>query len=237
MASNTSTKAGTLPVVETFGPVLQGEGRMIGTPTLFVRLGYCDYKCSWCDTLYAVLPEQVRQNSAQMTAGEIRDRLHELDATVPWVTLSGGNPVMHDLADLVALLHADGRKIAVETQGTVFREWVRECEVVTVSPKPPSSGMETNFPQLDRFAALPRANLKVVVFDDADFAYAKHIHGRYSGVPFYLQVGNTVGGDDRDALLAKLGWLGRRTLADPAMQDTVVLPQLHVLLYGNRRGV
>lgn len=237
MASDTQTKARTFPVVETFGPVLQGEGRMIGTPTLFVRLGYCDFRCSWCDTLYAVLPEQVRENSEQMTAAAIRDRLRALDATVPWVTLSGGNPVMHDLTDLVALLHADGRRIAVETQGTVFREWVRYCEVVTVSPKPPSSGMESNLAQLDRFAALPRANLKVVVFDDADFAYARHVHERYPGVPFYLQVGNNVGGDDRDALLARLDWLGQRTLADPAMQDAVVLPQLHVLLYGNRRGV
>ncbi len=237
MPSDAPISARTFPVVETFGPVLQGEGRMIGTPTHFVRFGYCDFKCAWCDSLYAVLPEQVRENSTQMTADAIRDRLRTLDATVPWVTLSGGNPVMHDLTGLVALLHADGRKIAVETQGTVFRDWLSDCEVVTVSPKPPSSGMETNFAQLDRFAALPRANLKVVVFDDADFAYAKHIHERYPGVPFYLQVGNAVGGDDRDALLTKLDWLGQRTLADPAMQDAIVLPQLHVLLYGNRRGV
>src|SRR5258708_10927 len=194
----------TFPVVETFGPVLQGEGRMIGVPTLFVRLGYCDFKCRWCDSLYAVIPELVRENATQMSAAAIRERLDVLDATVPWGTLSGGNPVMHDLTELVALLHAGGRKLAVETQGTVFREWLRACEVVTVSPKPPSSGMETNFAQLDRFAALPQANLKVVVFDDADLAYAKGVHQRYPGVPFYLQVGNTVGADDRDALLAKL---------------------------------
>jgi 7-carboxy-7-deazaguanine synthase len=227
----------TYPVVETFGPVLQGEGRMIGVPTLFVRLGYCDFKCRWCDSLYAVLPEQVRENATQLTAAAVRDRLDALDATVPWITLSGGNPAMHDLTDLVDLLHASGRQIAVETQGTVFREWLRACDVVTVSPKPPSSGMTTNFAQLDRFAVLPQANLKVVVFDDADLAYAKDIHLRYPAVPFYMQVGNAVGADDRDALLAKLDWLGGRVLADPALQDAVVLPQLHVLLYGNRRGV
>src|SRR5438105_4781939 len=122
------------PVVELFGPVLQGEGRMIGTPTLFARFGYCDYRCSWCDTLYAVLPEEVQRTATQMTAAEIRERLRALDPTVPWVTLSGGNPAMHDLSELVDLLHADGRKIAVETQGTVFREWLRACDVVTVSP-------------------------------------------------------------------------------------------------------
>jgi 7-carboxy-7-deazaguanine synthase len=210
---------------------------MIGVPTLFVRFGFCDFKCRWCDSLYAVIPEQVRDNATQLTATAIRERLDALDATMPWVTLSGGNPVMHDLMELVALLHAGGRKLAVETQGTIFREWLRACEVVTVSPKPPSSGMETNFAQLDRFAALPQANLKVVVFDEADLAYAKGIHLRYPSVPFYLQVGNTVGVDDRDALLAKLDWLGGKVLADSVLQDAVVLPQLHVLLYGNRRGV
>ncbi len=227
----------TFPVVETFGPVLQGEGRMIGVPTLFVRFGYCDYKCSWCDSLYAVLPEQVRANATNLTAAAIRDQLDALNPTVPWITLSGGNPAMHDLTDLVDLLHASGRKIAVETQGTVFRAWLRACELVTVSPKPPSSGMETNYAQLDRFAALPQAILKVVVFDDADLAYATGIHRRYPTVPFYLQVGNTVGADGRDALLSKLDWLSNRVLSDPSLHDAIVLPQLHVLLYGNRRGV
>jgi 7-carboxy-7-deazaguanine synthase len=225
------------PVVELFGPVLQGEGRMIGTPTLFARFGYCDFRCSWCDTLYAVLPEEVQRTATQMTVAEIRERLRALDPTVPWVTLSGGNPAMHDLSELVDLLHADGRKIAVETQGTVFREWLRACDVVTVSPKPPSSTMPTDFAQLDRFASLPNANLKVVVFDDADFAYAREIHLRFPDVPFYIQVGNAVGQDDAPALLAKLDWLGQKVLADAAMQSAIVLPQLHVLLYGNRRGV
>lgn len=227
----------TFPVIELFGPVLQGEGRMIGTPTLFARLGYCDYRCSWCDTLYAVLPEEVQRAATQMSASEIRERLRALDATVPWVTLSGGNPAMHDLSELVELLHGDGRKIAVETQGTVFREWLRACDVVTVSPKPPSSLMSTDFAQLDRFASLANANLKVVVFDDTDYAYAREVHLRYPDVPFYMQVGNTVGKDDAQALLAKLDWLGQKVLADEAMQSAIVLPQLHVLLYGNRRGV
>lgn len=225
------------PVVELFGPVLQGEGRMIGTPTLFARFGYCDFRCAWCDTLYAVLPEEVQRTATQMTAAEIRERLRALDPTVPWVTLSGGNPAMHDLRELVDLLHADGRKIAVETQGTVSREWLRACDVVTVSPKPPSSTMPTDFAQLDHFASLPNVNLKVVVFDDTDFAYAREIHLRYPDIPFYMQVGNAVGQDDAPALLAKLDWLGQKVLADAAMQSAIVLPQLHVLLYGNRRGV
>ncbi|TIU92326.1 MAG: 7-carboxy-7-deazaguanine synthase QueE, partial [Mesorhizobium sp.] len=41
-------------VSEIFGPTIQGEGMLIGLPTVFVRTGGCDYRCSWCDSLHAV---------------------------------------------------------------------------------------------------------------------------------------------------------------------------------------
>ena len=229
--------AQTFPIIEIFGPVLQGEGRMIGAQTLFVRTGYCDYRCSWCDNLYAVEPEQVQAGAEWLTVDEIVTRLDALSRHTPWVTLSGGNPAIHDLGALVARLHADGRKVAIETQGTVYRPWIADCDVVTVSPKPPSSGRTTDYAKLDRFAALPQANLKIVVFDEADYQYARAIHLRYPTVPFSLQVGNSVGEDGAEALLRKLDWLAQRAMRDEAMGAALVLPQLHTLMYGNRRGV
>lgn len=227
----------TFPIIEIFGPVLQGEGRMIGAQTLFVRTGYCDFHCVWCDTLYAVEPAQVQAGAEWLTVDAIAARLNALSLHTPWVTLSGGNPAIHDLSALVTRLHADGRKVAVETQGTVYRPWLANCEVVTVSPKPPSSGMSTDYAKLDRFAALPQANLKVVVFDEADYQYARALHLRYPAVPFSLQVGNTVGDDTTEALLRKLDWLAQRVMRDEVMGAALVLPQLHTLMYGNRRGV
>lgn len=227
----------TFPIIEIFGPVLQGEGRMIGAQTLFVRTGYCDFRCAWCDTLYAVNPAQVQAEAEWLTVAAISERLDVLSAHTPWVTLSGGNPAIHDLAALVARLHAAGRRVAVETQGTIYRPWLADCEVVTVSPKPPSSGMPTSYTRLDRFAALPRVNLKVVVFDETDYDYARAIHIRYPSVSLTLQVGNAVGEDSTEALLRKLDWLAQRAMRDEAMGDTLVLPQLHTLMYGNRRGV
>jgi 7-carboxy-7-deazaguanine synthase len=41
-------------ISEIFGPTIQGEGVLIGLPTVFVRTGGCDYRCSWCDSLHAV---------------------------------------------------------------------------------------------------------------------------------------------------------------------------------------
>ncbi|HEX8996361.1 MAG TPA: 7-carboxy-7-deazaguanine synthase QueE [Ktedonobacterales bacterium] len=229
--------ARTFPVIEIFGPVLQGEGRMIGAQTHFVRFGYCDYRCAWCDTLYAVEPEQVQAGAEWLDMETIVARLDELGAHTPWVTLSGGNPAIHELTALVERLHATGRKVAIETQGTVYRPWIAQCDVVTVSPKPPSSGMVTDHARLARFMALPQSNLKVVVFDDADFAYARDIHTRYPDKPFYLQPGNAVGQDDAASLLRKLEWLAQQAMHDPAMSGAIVLPQLHTLMFGNRRGV
>lgn len=231
------SRVATHPIIEIFGPVIQGEGAMIGHQTHFVRFGGCDYRCSWCDTPYAVLPDQVRANSVHLDDDAIVARLRELGPTTPWVTLSGGNPALHRLHSVVDALHAAGFRVAVETQGSLYKTWLERCDLVTVSPKPPSSGMATDFAALDRFVALPEANLKVVVFDEPDFTYAVGIHARYPSLPLYLQVGNDVGADTTHALLAKLDWLCRRAMAEPTMGDAVVLPQLHVLLYGNRRGV
>ena len=227
----------TFPVVEIFGPVVQGEGAMIGRQTHFVRFGGCDYRCVWCDSLFAVLPDEVRKNSVRLSAEQIVDRLSELSATTPWVTLSGGNPALHSLDPLVTNLKESGFKVAAETQGTLFKTWLSRCDVVTVSPKPPSSEMCQDIDQLKRFTDLPGINLKVVVFDDADYAFAKLVHEAHPSVQLYLQVGNVVGEDTTDALLRKLDWLIQRTIHDPDMGEAIVLPQLHVLLYGNRRGV
>ena len=55
-ASRSRERVRTHPVIEVFGPTIQGEGAEAGLPTHFVRFGGCDYRCSWCDTMYAVDP-------------------------------------------------------------------------------------------------------------------------------------------------------------------------------------
>lgn len=43
-----------MPIMEIFGPTIQGEGMVIGRKTMFVRTGGCDYSCSWCDSVQAI---------------------------------------------------------------------------------------------------------------------------------------------------------------------------------------
>jgi 7-carboxy-7-deazaguanine synthase len=137
------TRVRTHPVIEVFGATIQGEGAEAGMPTHFVRLGGCDYRCTWCDTMYAVDPALVRANAEGLSVDEILGRVADLEGRPRWVTVSGGNPALHELADLVDGLHDAGFLVAAETQGSVWRPWLASLDRLTISPKPPSSGMAT----------------------------------------------------------------------------------------------
>jgi 7-carboxy-7-deazaguanine synthase len=234
-------------ISEIFGPTVQGEGALIGKPTVFVRTGGCDFRCSWCDTLYAVLPEY-RHDWVLMSAHDILVEITRLTGGAPiLVTLSGGNPAIQPLGPLIAAGRDRGYSFAMETQGSVFAPWFAALDWLVLSPKPPSSGMATNWAILDRcvetLSSSPRIVLKIVVFDDADYAYAREVASRYRATPLVLQVGNHTppdaegrGSIDQPGLLARFRWLVERVTNDRWFEVTV-LPQLHVLVWGNERGV
>ncbi len=229
-------------VSEIFGPTIQGEGALIGQPTVFVRTGGCDYRCSWCDTLHAV-DSEFRHEWEPMSAAEIFGRIEDLSGGAAlMVTLSGGNPAIQPLGDLITLGQAKGYRFALETQGSIAADWFKDLDVLTLSPKPPSSQMETDWDAFDACltaaAGRPDIALKIPVLDIADYDYARGAAGRYPDLPIYLQpVNENVDGDaDTDALMAKMRWLVDKVNAD-GWYKAIVLPQLHVLLWGNEKGV
>lgn len=243
-----------IPVIEIFGPVIQGEGITAGVQTHFLRTGGCDYKCAWCDTLYAVTPALVKENATSMGQAEILEVLHAKgrDSGVKMLTISGGNPAMWDLTKLCVELLGLGWKIVVETQGSLWQPWFIHCSVVTVSPKPPSSKMVTDFTRLDVIIhklkeARKETCLKIVVFDDADYDYAKEVFKRYGRIPTwkYMQPGTDQGLQNdgphvakiAESILNKTAWIMEKVLNDPEMSDVRVMPQLHSLVFGYARGV
>ncbi|TWI59236.1 7-carboxy-7-deazaguanine synthase QueE [Halalkalibacter nanhaiisediminis] len=235
-----------IPVMEVFGPTIQGEGMVIGQKTMFVRTGGCDYSCSWCDSSFTW---DGSARSTAMEASEIVAKLKEIGGDAfSHVTISGGNPALHKGIDqLVDLCHENGWKVAIETQGSIWQEWMTKIDDVTISPKPPSSKMKTNVKQLDYYIEeLTNANsyfsLKVVIFNEEDFLYAEMIHERYPEVPFFLQIGNEdISSTDDASLVSKLlkryEWLIEQATKSVIMNDAKVLPQLHTLIWGNKRGV
>jgi 7-carboxy-7-deazaguanine synthase len=240
-------KTKTFPVVEIFGPTVQGEGLEAGLPCHFVRLGGCDYLCSWCDTMYAVDPVQVRENSERLSAEQILDRVGDLAGSPEWVVLSGGNPALHELGPVVKGVQAIDRKVAVETQGSRWRDWLGQVDRLTISPKPPSSGMASAAHRQQLSAFMARATelppevpaLKIVCFDEIDLRWAKEVAAEWPQLPLSLSAGTPVPApsDLRGAVAARFRWLAEAVAADPELAGARVLPQLHVIAWGDARGV
>jgi len=237
-----------IPVLEIFGPTVQGEGMVVGRKTMFVRTAGCDYRCAWCDSAFTwdgSAKDDIRLLSAEHIMAEL-DQLGQ--DSYDHVTISGGNPaLLPQLAELIDQLHSAGKKVALETQGSKWQDWFLAIDDLTISPKPPSSQMETAWDRLDDIVAKLEAKrsrfcMKVVVFDEADLAYAKQVHRRYPHAPFYVQAGNDqLAEQDAERLLPHLlsryQWLIDQTMDDAELKSVYVLPQLHTWVWGNKKGV
>lgn len=107
---------------------LQGEGRLTGVPSAFLRVAGCNMRCVWCDTPEASWePEGESQTIAEIIAWVRSTGLRH-------VVLTGGEPMLFDAVGLlVATLRAMGMHVTIETAGTISREW--PVDLLSLSPK------------------------------------------------------------------------------------------------------
>ncbi len=118
--------AGVLGLVEVFYSI-QGEGAWTGTPAVFVRLAGCNLACAFCDTDYAL--------RFLAPVAEIVARVREAGGGCPTVIVTGGEPLAQTAtSDLIAALIADGRRVHIESNGTIAVE-LPAAVWLTVSPK------------------------------------------------------------------------------------------------------
>jgi len=235
----------TISICEIFGPTIQGEGSLIGQPTVFVRTAGCDYRCSWCDTLYAV-ESRSPGDRQEMSAEQILAEIDRLSGKRPLlVTLSGGNPAIQPLGDLIALGRASGYTFSLETQGSLAKTWFGQLQQLTLSPKPPSSDMTTDWRKvqdcLDAAAGVETV-LKLVVMDEADYLFARDAARRFPHLPVFLQPCNPepLEKEEANGLISEKNNARLLRLIDKVIADgwfnVRILPQLHVMLWGNKRG-
>ena len=122
----------TLPVSETFVSI-QGEGKLAGTPSWFVRLSGCNLRCAWCDTPYASWKPETAgaPGSGQRTIASL---VAEARASgVAHAVITGGEPMMFDGVEPLAALLAPHVHITIETAGTIARPVA--CHLMSISPK------------------------------------------------------------------------------------------------------
>jgi 7-carboxy-7-deazaguanine synthase len=129
---NTDANHGSLRIAETFVS-LQGEGKLTGTRSFFIRTSGCNLRCWFCDTPYA---------SWQPEGGPVAlDAL--VDAAVSsgckHVVFTGGEPMLpKDSVSLVQALRANDLHVTIETAGTIYRPLV--ADLMSISPKLAGSG-------------------------------------------------------------------------------------------------
>ena len=111
-----------MKVVDIFSS-FQGEGYYTGVRATFIRLGGCNLNCYFCDTDWSIWKEFNITEIIKL----VEDKL---------VVITGGEPLLQDLDDLVLELKKDDHIIAIETNGTIEpSKIVKENCYITVSPK------------------------------------------------------------------------------------------------------
>ncbi|WP_302079975.1 7-carboxy-7-deazaguanine synthase QueE [Salinibaculum rarum] len=122
----------TLPINELFYS-LQGEGKLTGEPSVFIRTSGCNLRCWFCDS-YHTSWEPTHANMA------LDDIVAEVDSheKAEHVVLTGGEPLIHDGAvSLLKRLDDRGYHTTVETNGTIYRD--APIDLASISPKLTSS--------------------------------------------------------------------------------------------------
>jgi 7-carboxy-7-deazaguanine synthase len=215
---------------------IQGEGMLVGVPSVFVRTSGCNLRCTWCDTPYTSWQPEGEERSVSW----IVDQVNAYGAS--HVVITGGEPMI--APEIEELTHRLTQHITVETAGTVDAQ-VR-CDLMSISPKLANStphkrddgrwaGQHERLryqPEiLRRLIQLYPYQLKFVITDPSDLqevnAIVSDIGASRSRVVLMPE------GIDA-AILAERG----RWLADISKREGLRLtPRLHIDLWGNRRGV
>lgn len=233
-----------MKVSEVFGPTVQGEGPSTGRRCGFIRLGGCNLECVWCDTPYTW--DWKGKNGQRFDpSAELRDMDPETlvamltRMNVDMAVITGGEPLVQSsgVADLVSRLNAAGMSVEIETNGTrpIPAGLTGRRVRFNVSPKLSNSGepyeKRVKPAVLSGFAERADTAFKFVVADQAELGEvreiveAAHVHAS--------QVWVMPEGKTPEAVSA-----GVAAIADAAIRyGWNVTPRLHVIVWGDRRGV
>ena len=215
---------------------LQGEGSLVGVPSVFIRSSGCNLRCAWCDTLYASWQPEGEDRDLEGILGAVRSF-----RAARHVVVTGGEPMIApEIVPLTAGLRALGLHVTVETAGTVFQPVA--CDLMSISPKlansTPAGALAAPHDKLRIQPAVLRElmarypyQLKFVIAKPADLeeVWALVAELRAGGEHVILMPE----GADRDRLRERSVWLAE-IAKDAGVRFS---PRLHVELYGNRRGV
>ncbi len=213
---------------------IQGEGGLVGMPSVFIRTSGCNLRCSWCDTPYT----SWNPEGEDMSVAAILERAHSFQARYAVVT--GGEPMIAPgMIELTQRLRERGMHVTIETAGTVFADVA--CDLMSVSPKLSNSTPAGPFAaQHERLRIQPEIlrrlisgfvyQLKFVISNPVDLSevndLVRQLEADRSKVILMPE------GVEHEVLRERSVWLAELCKQEGFRYG----PRLHVDLYGNRRG-
>jgi organic radical activating enzyme len=164
----------TLKITEIF-PSIQGEGLRQGEPTHFIRVAGCNLRCTFCDTKYAW------EGGEDLTPLDILNTIKKNQARFPadWVCLTGGEPLLQEIGELVRTIKGEGFLIQVETNGLVYRRL--DVDWYTLSPKPEEYSYGPEYKKKAK-------EVKIILSKGLDMAIIQRLRGEFPPqTPLLLQ--------------------------------------------------
>jgi len=218
---------------------IQGEGRFIGTPSVFIRTSGCNLRCVWCDTPYTSWTPEGEDWTIKEVLREVRKY------SARHIVITGGEPLLAaEIQELAATLKRAGAHITIETAATIFKPVA--CDLMSLSPKlansTPWKRQQGKFAQMheerrlnleviQKFIDGYDYQLKFVVHQRMDFKEIREILSRLksvdSGRVLIMPQGKTV-----KQLRNKARWIVELCKKN----GFGYTPRLHIELFGNRRG-
>jgi 7-carboxy-7-deazaguanine synthase len=218
---------------------IQGEGRLVGVPSVFIRTSGCNLRCAWCDTPYTSWRPEGGSRSVAKIIGEVEKY------PCRHAVVTGGEPLLaSDIEALTAELKRIGKHITIETAATIFKPIA--CDLVSLSPKLAHStpwkkaggqfaGMHErrrlNLPVIQKFIDAYDYQLKFVVERRSDFDEIKSLLEKLYNVDL-TRVLIMAQGTTKKQLDQKARWIVELCKE----YGYGYTPRLHIELFGNRRG-
>ena len=219
---------------------IQGEGKLVGIPSVFIRTSGCNLRCVWCDT-----PDT--SWSAEGTEYDVNAILDKLaDFPTEYVVVTGGEPMIaKGIGRLTTELRDQGYHITIETAATVYHDVV--CDLASLSPK-----LENSTPWTREGGRLAdahernRLNLDVIrkfiaTASDYQLKFVVDHPGDLAEIDLLLsRIGNVNPSDvllmpqgvSREELDKKRTWVADLCKS----RGFRYCPRLHIELYGNTPG-
>jgi 7-carboxy-7-deazaguanine synthase len=218
---------------------IQGEGVLMGVPSVFVRTSGCNLRCGWCDSEYT----SWRPEGTLYTIAEIMERVTAYPAK--HVVVTGGEPLLAtDIEELCAALREKKYHITIETAATVFKPVA--CDLASLSPK-----LSNSTPWQREGGRFAQRHEKLRLQFDVIRAFIQHCDYQLKfvidapgDIDEVLAILTQLPDVDRGKVLLMPQGVTRAELAKrgPWLADVCkeqgfrYCPRLHIELYGNRRG-